>query len=61
MACIMLAGCIAELRVLDDLGVARGMPPTVEEQHMQDNCKICPQRLACRRRSSRATSWHAQK
>jgi hypothetical protein len=33
MACIMLAGCIAELRVLDDLGVARGIPPTVEEQH----------------------------
>ena len=33
MACIMLAGGIAELRVLDDLGVARGIPPTVEEQH----------------------------
>ena len=29
----MLAGGIAELRVLDDLGVARGIPTTVEGQH----------------------------
>ena len=36
MACIMFADCItsiADLRVLDDLRVSRGTPPTVEEQN----------------------------
>jgi hypothetical protein len=58
MACIMLAGCIAELRVLDDLGVARGIPPTVEEQHTARFARsdsLAAVEAVARRH------WHAQK